>query len=63
MSPGRDYLGIEEEWMILSVDLACACAHWEDENSKYAESKENAGREAVEIGQALEQAKQELQDR
>lgn len=62
-SPARDYLGIEETWMILQVDLACSAAVWEDENYKYSEAHKQAQNEASLIGNALEDVKKEYENR
>lgn len=57
------YLGIEENYLRLSVDLACAVAVWEDENEKYRASKETAGAEAVAIDRVLQNYKEQLDGR
>lgn len=57
------YFDIEEKHVELAIDLACASAHWEDENQKYKESKETANKEAGSIGEVLSKINEESQGR
>lgn len=62
-SPAIDYLGLTDPYLIIAVDLACAAAHWEDENQAYKTSNKTAGKEAVDIGRVLDQYRQQLNER
>lgn len=62
-SPAIDYLGFTDTWIVAGVDLACACAFWEDENYHYKKSEEKAGGEAVVRTDFLEDMKKKMEDR
>jgi len=47
----------------MSVDLACASAHWEDENAQYKKSKTKASDEAFQIGNVLDNYKKRLHEK
>lgn len=57
------YFDLDDKYMDLAIDYACAVGYWSDENDKYDESKQTAQNEAGSIGQVLEQYRQEMQDR
>lgn len=62
-SPAFDYLQITDNYLAMAVDLACACAHWEDENFHFEKSQTKAGNEALEIGSVLDQYRKQLGER
>lgn len=45
-----------------ALDLACACAHWEDENHQYKKSQETADNQGAAIGHELEQYRKQLNE-
>lgn len=51
------YFGIEENYLRLSFDLACAMAYWEHENATYEKSQQTAGQEALQINRVLEETR------
>jgi hypothetical protein len=58
-----EYLGIISPHAKFAVDFACFCAHCEDENYHYEQSKHSADKQAVEIGDVLENYRRQIGER
>ncbi len=56
------YLGIDDPYMSIAIDLACAGVVWTDDNYHTDESKETVNNETTAIGQELEDFQRRLRD-
>lgn len=59
--PPHKYFDTDNQYINLAIDIACATAHWEDENYRLKESKETAQEEASMIGASLDRIREELE--
>lgn len=59
--PPHKYFDLDNDYVNLAIDMACASAHWEDENYHYKQAQEKAKEEADQIGGTLESFREQIQ--
>lgn len=55
--PPSEYFELEDQYLNLAIDIACASAHWEDENYHHSQATATAQDEAGSIDAVLEEYK------
>lgn len=61
--PPSDYFNTDNQYVNVAINMACACAHWEDENHNYKKSQETAKEEAGSIADVLAKTREEMEGR